>query len=108
MLPPRSQPRSANQPTTKAAAAKPSRYPPVGPLTTAQPPLPPLNTGIPQAPTTQYPATLPTASRLPSDAPRKRTANVWPVTGTGVKGRGKRTCADSESNAAPDSHECRL
>src|SRR5438093_1149627 len=36
--------------------------------------------------------------RAPSRAPQRRTANVWPVIGTGVKGSGMAMCAISPVN----------
>ena len=38
---------------------------------------------------------------MPRDAAVSRTANVWPVNGTGVNGSGMATCAARPTKAAP-------
>ena len=99
----RSQPFSASHPTAKAAGTKPKRYPDVGPINTARLPVPLAKTGRPLAPSIRYAMTARAPRREPRAIPTRRIAKVWPVTGTGVNGRGTAICADNAIRTEPAS-----
>src|SRR5207249_10053558 len=63
--------------------------------------VPPGNTGRPRVPSATYAASVAAPRRAPSAAPTSSTANVWPVTGTGLNGRSTRSCAASATSALP-------
>src|SRR6185312_7656808 len=84
----RSHPCSARKPQSHAPGTKPRRYPAVGPRSTDGPALPPAKTGRPAAPSARYVITAAAPRQRPRAAPTRRTAKVWPVTGTGENGSG--------------------
>src|SRR5512145_2041890 len=67
----------------------------------ARPEAPPAKKGRPNAPQARYRLIEPNPRLAPRAAPTSRTAKVCPVSGTGVKGRGMRTCDRAATNSAP-------
>ena len=62
---------------------------------------PSANHGTPARPAIAYRVIEATPRHMPRAAAVSRTAKVWPVSGTGVKGSGIATCAARPTKAAP-------
>ena len=68
----------------------------------AKPDVPPANTGKPINPKVKYNNDESAPRREPKDEPIIRIPNVWPVMGTGVKGRGILNCASKLIRRVPE------